>query len=244
MSTDRSNIHEKSKKRRGIAEYMPFLPPLMAFFFRLLYRSCRFTILGEENFKAGREWGGPSIAAFWHCAFPGILYFFRDSGYLTIISRSRDGELAARIVERLRFKSFRGSPGKGGSTALKQLISAFRKAPGGGFVADGSQGPARIAQKGLLILALHSGSPVVPVGVAANPCWRFRSWDRTVLAKPFSRVVMAFGPLIWVEKGASSERIEQYRLELEAGLNAVTEAAELAARGLVAENPVSDKIAE
>jgi lysophospholipid acyltransferase (LPLAT)-like uncharacterized protein len=239
---DTSNIHEKSKKRRGITDYLPFLPALIAFILRLLYRSCRFTILGEEHLKTGREWGGPSIAAFWHCAFPGVIYFFRDNGYLTIISRSRDGELAARMVKSLGFESFRGSPGKGGSTALKQLITAFRKAPGGGFVADGSQGPARVAQKGLLVLALHSGCPIVPVGIAAHPCWRFHSWDRTVLAKPFSRVVISFGPLIRVERGATAEQIERYRVELETSLNTITEAAENAALGRVAEKSGSDRI--
>jgi hypothetical protein len=232
---DGSNIHEKSKKRRGIAEYLPFLPHLLARILRLVHRSCRTIVLGEDNLRECLEWGGPSIAAFWHCAYPGVLYFFRDKGYLTIISRSRDGELAARMIERLGYRSFRGSSGKGGATALKGLISAFREGPGGGFVADGSKGPARIAQKGLLILSLHTGSPIMPVGMAAHPCWRFRSWDKTVLAKPFSKVVMAFGPLIRVEKGATAERIEQYRMELEAGLNAATEAAEQACCGRVAE---------
>jgi len=78
--------------------------------------------------------------------------------------------------------------------------------------------------------------------MAAQPCWRFRSWDRTVLAKPFSRVVMAFGPMIRVEKGATAEQIEQYRIELETSLNNVTEAAENAALGRVAEKSESDRI--
>lgn len=231
---DGSNIHEKSRKRGGIAEYIAFLPSFIALMLRVVHRSCRFILLGEENLEAGRAWGGPTIAAFWHCAYPSILYFFRDQGYLTIISRSRDGELAARMVEKLGYKSFRGSSGRGGATALKQLISAFRKAPGGGFVADGSRGPARVAQKGLLVLSLHAGSPILPIGMAAYPCWRFRSWDRTVLAKPFSRVVMVFEPLIRVEPGATPERMEQYRVELEASLNAATETAERVALGLVA----------
>jgi len=239
---DNSTVHEKSKKRRGIAEYLPFLPPLIAFLLRLVHRTCRFTILGEENYEAGREWGGASIAAFWHCSYPAVLYFFRDGGYVTIISRSRDGELAARMVKSLGYMPFRGSPGKGGATALKQIIAAFRNAPGGGFVADGSQGPARVAQKGLLILSLYSGCPIVPVGMAAYPCWRFGSWDRTVLAKPFSRVVLAFGPMIRVERGAGAEQMEEYRAELERSLNALTDEAERVASGRVAENPVSDKI--
>lgn len=221
-----TTIHDREKKRRNIAESMPFLPPLLALALRLLHRTCRFTILGREHWDEARARGGPGVAAFWHCAYPGVLYHFRDCGFLTIVSRSRDGEFAARAAHRLGYKAFRGSPGKGGATALKQIITAFRNSPGGGFVADGSQGPARIAQKGLLLLALHSECPILPVGMAANPCWRLRSWDRTVLAKPFSRVAFAFGPLIWVERGASSERLELYRAGLERCLNSLTEEAE------------------
>ena len=228
MDTETANIHEKSKKRRSIAEYMPFLPALAAAFVRLIHRTCRFTILGEEHYLAALARGGPAIAAFWHFAYPCVMYQFRDKGYLTIVSRSRDGELAARITERLGYSTFRGSPGKGGVAALKGIISAFLKAPGGGFVADGSQGPARVAQKGLLVLALHSGCPIMPVSMAANPCWLFRSWDKTVLAKPFARIALAFGPLMYVERGASPEKMEEYRMRLEDVLNEITQQAERA----------------
>lgn len=225
MDSENHNIQEKVKKRRGIVQYLPFLPALLSVMLRLLHRTCRISIIGEEHFRAAAGCGGPAIAAVWHFSFPTILYFFRDKGYLTIISRSRDGELAAGLVKRLGYSPFRGSPGKGGAAALKGIISAFRNSPGGGFVADGSQGPAQIAQKGLLILSLHSGRPIFPVSIAADPCWRFRSWDRTVLPKPFSRIIIAFGPPIYVERGASAQRIEEYRLELENSLNDITERA-------------------
>jgi len=228
MDTRNPNIHENQKKRRGIAETMPFLPPLAAMAMRLLHRTCRIEIVGKENYLASREIV-PRIAAFWHFTYPSILYFYRDQGYLTIISRSRDGEFAARIVRSLGFHPFRGSPKKGGAAALKGIISAFRDSPGGGFVADGSQGPAQVAQKGLLLLSMYSGCPIMPVGVAADRCWRFRTWDKTLLPKPFSRVVFAWGPMIRIEKGASAERIEEYRMQLEQSLNDLTSMAEKAA---------------
>ena len=145
-----------------------------------------------------------------------------------MVSRSRDGEWAAQVVKRLGYQCFRGSPGKGGSAALKQLISAIKSARGGGFIADGSQGPARIAQKGILLLSRYAGAPLVPVSVAANPCWRFRSWDRTLLAKPFSHVALAMGRPLLVEKDASADRIEELRKELEDELNRLTMEAERA----------------
>ena len=89
------------------------------------------------------------------------------------------------MVQRLGYFPFRGSPGKGGVAALKGIISAFRNGPGGGFVADGSQGPAQVAQRGLVLLAMYSGCPIFPVSIAADRCWRFRSWDKTLAPKAF-----------------------------------------------------------
>jgi hypothetical protein len=224
-----SNIHEKQAKRRNFAESMPFLPYFAAAALRLIHRTCRFEIIGEENYRVLLELKGPGIAAFWHFCYPSILYFFRDKGYLTIISRSRDGELAARMVKRLGYLPFRGSPGKGGAAALKGIISAFRDGPGGGFVVDGSQGPAQVAQKGLLLLAMYSGCPISPVSIAADRCWRFRTWDRTMLPKPFAKVTVAFGPMMRIERGASSAQVEEHRVQLERTLNEITRQAEEAA---------------
>src|SRR5208283_4885410 len=228
MDAQSLNIHDKLQKRRNIAENMPFLPPLAAVAMRLLHRTCRIEIVGKEHYLAAEEIK-PRIAAFWHFTYPSILYFYRDQGYLTIISRSRDGEFAARLVKKLGYNPFRGSPGKGGAAALKGMISAFRNGPGGGFVVDGSQGPAQVAQKGLLLLAMYSGCPIMPVSVAADRNWRFRTWDRTLLPKPFARVVFSWGPMIRVERGASSAEIEEYRLQLERTLNEITWQAEKAA---------------
>jgi len=208
---------------------MPFLPSLAASALRLLHRTCRIQILGEEHYLAAKE-SEPGIAAFWHFTYPSILYLFRDQGYLTIISRSRDGEFASMLVKSLGFHPFRGSPGKGGAAALKGIISAFHSGPGGGFVADGSQGPARVAQKGLLLLGRYSGRPIVPVSLAADRCWRLRTWDRTLIPKPFARVAVAFGPSIRVQRSASPEELEEYRVQLERCLNEITLQADEAMR--------------
>ena len=229
MGVQPSNIHDKPRKRLNIAETLPFLPHLAAAALRLLHRTCRLEIIGEQNYLEFRDVQVPTAGAFWHFSYPSVLHFFRDHGYLTIVSRSRDGEFAARMVKRLGYFPFRGSPGKGGVAALKGIISAFQDSPGGGFVADGSQGPAQVAQKGLLLLAMYSGSPILPISVAANRCWRFRTWDRTLLPKPFAKVVISFGPLIRIERGASPDRIEQYRVQLEQTLNEITEQAGKAA---------------
>jgi lysophospholipid acyltransferase (LPLAT)-like uncharacterized protein len=228
MTTQREeHVVKHRDPQRGLhPDQFPFLPPTIALLHRLLHRTCKFTILGREYEEAALSYGGPILGTCWHFAFPAVVYYYRDRNGLFMVSRSRDGEWAARVLKHLGYRCFRGSPGKGGSTALKQLISNIRGTMGGGLIADGSQGPARIAQKGVLVLARYSGTPLLPHGMAAAPCWRFPSWDRTVLAKPFSRIVLAFGPPSWIAKDASADELEAARLNLENTLNQLTEEAE------------------
>jgi lysophospholipid acyltransferase (LPLAT)-like uncharacterized protein len=232
-STGRTTMAKTEKsdstKRAGrifSADRLSFLPPLIAGMYRLLHRTCTFTVLGREHDEAAWRVGPPVLYTSWHFAFPAVIYHFRDRNGMLMVSRSRDGEWAAQVVKRLGYQSFRGSPGKGGSAALRQLIAAIKSAQGGGFIADGSQGPRRIAQKGILLLARYTRAPLVPVSMAANPCWRFNSWDRTVVAKPFSHVAIAMGRPLVVDKDVSSDRLEEMREELQDVLNRLTEEAE------------------
>ncbi len=202
------------------------MPAAAAAALRLLHGTCRFEYIGLEHLVSALTENRTVIAAFWHFAFPAVVWYFRDHNLLTIVSPSQDGEVAAGLVKGLGYTPFRGSPGKGGAKALRQFISALDNCRGGGFPLDGSQGPARIAQKGIPVLAMHARAPILPVSMAANPCWRLRSWDRTVIAKPFARAALVFGPPVLIERGVSHERLEEYRTGLERQLNELSDLAE------------------
>jgi hypothetical protein len=213
------------KDSRHTVERLAFLPPMMAGLIRIHHGSCHFTICGREHEENALKTGKPPIYTSWHFTFPAVIYHFRDRNGMVMVSRSRDGEWIARVLGGLGYRTARGSPGKGGGAALRQLIAHMKAGYSAGLIADGSQGPALVAQKGILILARHTQSPLVPVSMAAEPCWRFKSWDKTLLAKPFSRVAMAFGPPIWVGRDASSDELEVHRDHLEKTLNGLTEEA-------------------
>ncbi len=106
-----------------------------------------------------------------------------------------------------------GNPAKSDFLSPIRLVRQRGLSPA--IVADGSQGPALTAQAGSLLLASRTGLPVMPVGWAADRYWSFRSWDRTAMPKPFSRVVVEFGEPFEVPKGVDSEALEEYRLQLE-----------------------------
>jgi len=71
-----------------------------------------------------------------------------DRNGMLMVSRSRDGEWMARVLEYMGFQSARGSQDKGGGTALRRMIGHIRAGYPGGLIADGSQGPPLVAQNG------------------------------------------------------------------------------------------------
>ena len=129
---------------------------------------------------------------------------------MSLISEHRDGEIIARIVERLgfahgaRFHQPRRRPGAAGAVA---------PAAAGGRVAvtpDGPRGPAHRYAPGALVAAQRAGAPVVPDRHRGEPGLAGpRSWDRFVVPKPFATITVAYGPPTWVQaadaRGAAAE---------------------------------------
>ena len=186
---------------------------------RLLFFTCRIRVQGLAIPENLHRAGQPYIAAFWHYSIVGIIALGRGSRYACMVSASKDGEYIARIIERFGYLALRGSRSDGGVRALKQMVGLVAAGHDAAIVADGSKGPERVLQAGAILLASHTGAPVMPVLWAADRYFAFRSWDRTVLPKPFARVEFVYGEPLTVPAKLDSAGLEHYRLELETRLN-------------------------
>ncbi|MBI5557314.1 MAG: lysophospholipid acyltransferase family protein [Deltaproteobacteria bacterium] len=188
-----------------------------------LFATCRVERRGYGHFQGLAEAATPFIVSFWHYGVIYIVYQARDIPYVAMVSASKDGEYVSRILQGKGFSTVRGSRNKGAVGALKGLIREMAKGKTAVLVADGSQGPARKAQAGTILLAARTGAPIVPLGWAADRCISFRSWDKTALPLPFSKVVMWYGEPIAVPRDLTGEVLEEYRLRLEQALDLIYE---------------------
>jgi len=136
---------------------------------------------------------GPTVFAFWHRSLLTCAHRFRGRDIAILISRSFDGELIARTVELMGFRAVRGSSSRGGATALRQMVDAYKDGHRCAFTADGPRGPAMVAQPGPVHLAQLADAPWVGAFYALPlRAWELKSWDRFLIPKPFSRVVMTW----------------------------------------------------
>ena len=168
---------------------------------RGLAATWRFRIVaGAEHVEALLREGGPALFCGWHSGLYPIGAWTltprirRGMNMTYLLSRSRDGELAARVQRFWGGRVVRGSSSLGGREALRVLNRAMRREQASVLVMpDGPKGPAREFKAGAFVLAQVAGAPVVPIACRPSSAWRLRSWDRLLVPKPFCRVDLAFG---------------------------------------------------
>ncbi len=184
--------------------------------------TCRPLPFGDEieteHFSAHPD--RPLLYATWHRGLVGCLYYYRGRRLAVMASASDDGELAAQAAKRFGWLPVRGSSTRRGGIAMREMHTLVARGHSAGIVVDAPTGPPYIAKAGIIFLSKLTGCPIVPVMWSAERCWRLNSWDRTILPKPFSRIVGLFGDRpIQVPADADRETCEHHRRELDLALN-------------------------
>jgi lysophospholipid acyltransferase (LPLAT)-like uncharacterized protein len=182
---------------------------LIAVVLRLVYLTLRVRLVDESDAFGRRRHGGERvIAAFWHDGLmlaPLVFTRFRWPGTVTaLLSQHRDAELAARALGHLGIASERGSATRGMLGGLRGLLRAAGRGDDLVVVPDGPRGPRHEAKEGLVQLARATGLQLLPIGAAAWPARRLRSWDRLQVPRPFARVALVLGPAVAVARDADA----------------------------------------
>ncbi|MDA7650894.1 lysophospholipid acyltransferase family protein [Planctomycetota bacterium] len=189
-------------RRRVLSPLVPLLvPPLL----RGLGWTWRVQVANSERREELLESGEGCVAVLWHGRMAAAAPVFAGVNTVILVSMSGDGELANTTLERLGYRTLRGSSSRYGVRALKAMREMLR---GGGAVAitpDGPRGPMHRVNRGAAFLARDAGLPIVPFGFAAASAARLNSWDRFTLPLPFSRVQVVIGAPISVDRGATDE---------------------------------------
>jgi hypothetical protein len=190
------------KLRLGQRVALAVVPPLAALVIRLLGMTLRYEDRAEPRVTPGYQIQGPTVFAFWHRSLLACAYRFRNLDIAILISGSFDGQLIARTVELLGFTAVRGSSSRGGAAGLRNMQLAYAAGHRCAFTADGPRGPVFVAKPGAAQLANSVGAepddpqrPGTWVGcfyALPDRAWELKSWDKFLIPKPFSRVVLTW----------------------------------------------------
>lgn len=172
---------------------------------------------GVEKIQDHIAKGGTVVFACWHQRFFSGFFIPRIFGMnpCIMISQSRDGDAVSEVVARIGWVPVRGSTSRGGKKALQEMIAGVRKYRMSGHIVDGPQGPPHIVKPGLIALAQQTGAAICPVYISYENPWVFNSWDRFMIPKPFSRVLLRAGDFMFVPKDLNEKSFEDVRLDVE-----------------------------
>lgn len=168
----------------------------------------------EGRRRSGERW----IFALWHAQLLALTFTHRHWGAGVLVSRHRDGELIARIVQRLGFATGRGSTTRGGEEGARDMIRLAEEGRILAITPDGPRGPAEQVKPGVIYLASRTGYAVVPAAAVARRTWRLRSWDGFRIPWPFTRVLVGYGAPVVIPARLDEEQMEHWRLRVQGAI--------------------------
>jgi lysophospholipid acyltransferase (LPLAT)-like uncharacterized protein len=160
------------------------------------------------------------VYVFWHRALLLAAWRYRNIDARILISASFDGELIARLVQRLGFVPVRGSSSRGGAAGLLALTRARVDGHKVAITADGPRGPVYVAKPGAAAVAERAGCTASCFYLHPERAWTLKSWDSFLIPKPFSRVVVTW------EAPMEMPSLDAVQLSLETARRRAEEAAD------------------
>jgi lysophospholipid acyltransferase (LPLAT)-like uncharacterized protein len=172
-----------------------------------------------------RDYRGAKIYVFWHENILLPLYLRGHSNISMLLSRHTDANILDRVARMMGFDVVRGSTFRGGTTALREL--AGRAATGNLTITpDGPRGPRRRLAAGCVFLASTLQIPIVAMGFGYQRPWRFGTWDRFAMPRPWSRARGVVSRAVAIPADLDRDGIEHYRAGMERLLLHVSDDAE------------------
>jgi lysophospholipid acyltransferase (LPLAT)-like uncharacterized protein len=181
------------------------------FIAKLLTLTCKIEIEKNKSVIDFENKNLPAIYAFWHGRMFAAPFLKPNKKIYTIVSRHGDGELIALILRLFGVFSIRGStnrnkgehkkgfPAKnrGGAYVIRESIKCLNEGNSIAITPDGPKGPCFKFKSNSLLIAKQTKTPIITLSFSASRFWVFKSWDKFILPKPFSKIKVKFGEVYY-----------------------------------------------
>lgn len=181
----------------------------------LLKLTYRFKFFGVEARHAAEAYHpkGSLAVALWHEHLFGAILAHAGQPFCPMTSPSLDGDFVTYVMEKWGFKPIRGSTSRRGREARTEMVEALSNGFYTAVTVDGPKGPRRVVRGGVIDVAEHAGTAILPLAVASSRAWVLKSWDQFKLPKPFCKIALRYGEPIFLKDYVDSKVSEKYSLK-------------------------------
>jgi len=231
MSNDKSKDFQSVESRRNprsdrrmtrLRRFYYFVGmPILRALTRVMTSTYRVqAVFGEEHIEPFLDGKAVCAPAYWHqhhvlCSGQVRTWIRRGFKACFLISGSVDGEVPARIAKAYGAQVIRGSANQSGALALRDQHDMMKKGFSIVTTPDGPQGPQHELKTGVMVMARVGSVPIIPVSCAADRAWYLDRWDRFMIPKPFSRVVIGVGEPYTIPRETRLDDLEPHRLNVQ-----------------------------
>ncbi|GAB4297480.1 MAG: lysophospholipid acyltransferase family protein [Ignavibacteriaceae bacterium] len=159
------------------------------------------------------------ILAFWHGTM--ILPWFLHSAknFVGLTSKSKDGDLLAKMLHFWKYKVVRGSSSSGGDVALGIIVDFAKSNYSVAITPDGPRGPRHKMKAGSVIAAKRSSVPLVLAGVGFKKKKILANWDKFEIPFPFTKARIIYSEPLNIDKDLSYDKTSEMIMQCENELN-------------------------
>ncbi|RPI71467.1 MAG: DUF374 domain-containing protein [Ignavibacteriales bacterium] len=193
----------------------------------ILCRSLRVEIKNKEYIENLKRENKNFIIAFWHGTMLLPWFVHRNERNAALISKSKDGDLLAKILRKWNYQVIRGSSSSGGDVALNIMIDYAKNNNSILITPDGPRGPGKKMKAGAVITAKKSGLPLVLLGAGYNKKRKLKSWDKFQVPGFFSKAKVVYSEPLYVDAGLDYQSTSDVIIFCEKRLNELQAEAEM-----------------
>ena len=159
------------------------------------------------------------VLAFWHGTMLLPWYLHGAPNFAALTSKSKDGDLLAKILKKWNYNVVRGSSSTGGDAALGIMVDCAKNKNSIAITPDGPRGPRQKFKAGAVITAKKTGIPVVLAGVGFKRKKILTNWDKFEIPYFFTHTKVIYSEPVYVDGNLTYEETSAIISECEEKLN-------------------------
>ena len=175
-------------KRLLRALALAVVPFIGSMFIRFIYLTNKKVFNSPKNIS-----DEPTIFACWHgelLMLPYLYSKYRKKPHAKVLISSHfDGMLISKTIKYFGLDTISGSTNRNAARVLMQGIRALKEGYDIGITPDGPKGPRHEVADGIIAMAQKAKAKIVLVEIKPTKFWRFNSWDKFTIPKPFATLI-------------------------------------------------------
>ncbi len=148
------------------------------------------------------------LFAFWHCQLAYPLHVISNYKNIHALTSSHsDGKIIAQIASLMNYKIIKGSSNRDSMNAVKNIITQLNCGSKIAITPDGPRGPSQKNNSVMTKIAYKYNKKLFPIFCHASKYFTLNSWDRMMIPKPFSKIIVVFGEAMLLSDDEAKNKI-------------------------------------